>query len=253
MEPVAPANFYTGLVAELYSSLRSVDPDPDPYARFIARTGGPALELGCGDGDPLLELRRRGLDVEGLDSSPDMLERCRARALDRGLDVVLHESSIETMQLGRRYRSMYLAGPTFNLITDDETAQRALARIRLHLEPTGAALIPLFVPDAVRPDQLGHSTEHRTETGTVHRCTTVSARRDDVERVQSVLLRYERVDGDDVSILDREWALHWYTQAGFRTLLGAAGLQVRAVLGTDASPADSGAAQVVFIVEPAPA
>ncbi|WP_407061585.1 methyltransferase domain-containing protein [Actinomadura napierensis] len=38
------------------------------------------MELGCGDGDPLLELRRRGLDVDGVDSSADKLERLGRRA-----------------------------------------------------------------------------------------------------------------------------------------------------------------------------
>ena len=49
--------------------------------------------LGCGDGDPLLALRAEGLDVEGLDSSADMLDRCRVRADAAGLDVVLHHAA----------------------------------------------------------------------------------------------------------------------------------------------------------------
>ena len=74
-------------------------PIPRPYIRFVRRSGEPALELGCGDGDPLLDLRARGLDVEGLDSSPDMLARCRANAAARGLVVTLHESPMESMEL----------------------------------------------------------------------------------------------------------------------------------------------------------
>ena len=109
MAGIDPSLFYTGLVAELYAPLRSVTPDPEPYARFIARWGEPALELGCGDGDPLLELRARGLDVDGLDSSPDMLARCRRAAATRGVDVVLQQQSMQTMELGRRYRSIYIA------------------------------------------------------------------------------------------------------------------------------------------------
>jgi hypothetical protein len=50
MEPVDPKLFYTGLVAQLYGALKSVSPDPEPYARFIGVSGEPALELGCGDG-----------------------------------------------------------------------------------------------------------------------------------------------------------------------------------------------------------
>ncbi|MFD4975722.1 class I SAM-dependent methyltransferase [Streptomyces sp. NPDC058424] len=80
-----PADFYSGIVAELYRPLKSVSQDPEPYAAFIRQVGVPALELGCGDGDPLLELRRRGLEVEGVDSSADMLERLRRRADEQGL------------------------------------------------------------------------------------------------------------------------------------------------------------------------
>jgi hypothetical protein len=45
--------FYTGLVAELYTSLKSTSFDPDHFHELISRHGEPALELGSGDGDPL--------------------------------------------------------------------------------------------------------------------------------------------------------------------------------------------------------
>jgi len=45
-EPVAPADFYTGVVAEMYRHLRSETFDPERYAAFVERSGEPALELG---------------------------------------------------------------------------------------------------------------------------------------------------------------------------------------------------------------
>lgn len=67
------ASFYTGLVPELYAPLKAVSLDSQRYGDLIARHGEPALDLGCGDGDPLLDLRENGLDVDGLDSTPDMI------------------------------------------------------------------------------------------------------------------------------------------------------------------------------------
>src|ERR1700722_2161679 len=177
-----PSLFYTGLVAALYSTLRSADPDPEPYARFIGEFGEPALELGCGDGDPLLALRRRGLDVEGLDASPDMLHRCRRRAEAAGLEVVLHESSIEAMDLPRQYRSIFFAGPTFNLLADDDHAAKALVRIRAQLAPGGGGLIPLFIPTPVPAHALGQSRSREVPDGTVMRVTTISSERNDAAR-----------------------------------------------------------------------
>lgn len=250
MAPVDPSLFYTGLVAKLYSTLRSVDPDPEPYARFIGAFGEPALELGCGDGDPLLELRRRGLDVEGLDSSGDMLDRCRARADEAGLEVVLHESPIETMDLARRYRSVFLAGPTFNLLADDDCAARALVRIARHLAPGGGALVPLFIPESVEADVLGQPRVPEDADGTLMRVTTISSERDEVARRQTSLLRYELIGSAESTVVEREWVLHWHTQESFRALATDAGLRVAAVLDAGGNPAGATDQQFAFLLTP---
>src|SRR5262249_6283602 len=103
------SQFYTGLVAQLYGPLRSAVPDPAPYEQFVRRFREPALELGCGTGDPILALRQQGLEVDGVDSSADMLTICRARADAQGVTVNLYEQAMERLDLPRRYRSIYIA------------------------------------------------------------------------------------------------------------------------------------------------
>jgi len=234
-----PSLFYTGLVAEMYGRLRSVPSDPEPYARFIATSGEPALELGCGEGEPLLELRRRGLDVEGLDSSPDMLDRCRLAAERRGLPVVLHHQPMQTMELPRRYRSIFLAGPTFNLLPDDDTALRALRAIAKHLDQDGLALIPLFIPTRTSVAQLGVPRTTRDTDDTKLQLTVVSETRDDATRMQISVLRYERILPERVVVEERPWLLHWYTQPGFTRLAIEAGLRTKAILNPHGEPANA--------------
>lgn len=254
MDPTDPALFYTGLVAELYAPLRSArPPDPEPYARFIAASGQPALELGCGDGDPLLDLRARGLDVEGLDSSPDMLARCRVAAAERGLVVTLHQMSMASMELPRRYRSIYLAGPTFNLLVDDDTAWHALARIRAQLEPQGSALIPLFVPRPPSASAIGGARTHVTADGQTMRVTVVSEARDEDVRLQTTVLRYELESHGHLVSEERPWVVHWHTQEGFRQLAGDAGFLVADVVAADGSPAGPDDPQPTFWLTPDPA
>ena len=150
---------------------------------------------------------------------------------------------MESMALGRTYRSIYLAGPTFNLLTDDDAAQRALARIRDHLDEGGSALGPLFIPRPGAVGAVGVTREAREPDGSVIRFTTVSQRTDEEARLQTSLLRYERV-GDE--IVEREWVLHWHTQDGFRALAEAVDLQVAAVLDPTGAPAAADAEMFVF-------
>lgn len=146
MAAPAPVQFYTGL----YGPRRSETPDPAPDAAFVRRFGQPALELGCGDGDPVLALVADGSAVDGLDSSSAMLDRCRRAAAARGLGVTLHHQTMETMDLSTTYRPIYLAGATFTLLPDDAAAERALRRIAVHLHVDGAALTPPFIPAPTR-------------------------------------------------------------------------------------------------------
>jgi len=229
-----PACFYTGLVADLYASLRAVDPEPATYERFIRRYGEPALELACGDGDPLLELLALGLDVHGLDASADMLARCRARAAAMGLEPTLFLEKMQTMRLPFHYRSIFLAGGSFNLLPDDATGSQTLQAIAAHLGPGGAAMIHLFVPSPTAPVP---PREERLTDGTVLRCSTVHVRRDAERRLQTVRLRYERErPGKSPESLERNWLLHWHTPEGFEQLSAAAGLKVIRTWRFDASP-----------------
>ena len=227
------ASFYTGLVADLYRPLRSAAPDPDPYARFIDLTGQPALELGCGDGDPILELRRRGLDVEGVDSSADMLAKCRRRADEAGIDVVLHHQRMEELDLPGRYRSIFLAGPTCNLLPDDGVVTEALTRIRKHLTSDGGALVPLFIPDPVPADQIGRFREAVDDDGAVLRFAVTAATHDEATRRHETMTRYERIVEGATEVVERPWVLHWHTPPQFRALADAAGVTTGAVLGAD--------------------
>lgn len=248
MDGTPASSFYTGLVAELYATLRSVDPDPNIYAAFIRATGEPALELGCGGGDPLLDLREQGLDVEGVDSSADMLDRCHRGAEERGLDVVLHHTTMEAMDLGRTYRSIFLAGATFNLLPDNAAATAALDAIARHLDVNGRALVPLFIPEPVPESAWGVPTEKRSDDGTVMRCTTLSSSRNEEQRRQSSVLRYELEEDGELQVLEREWTLHWHTQHGFHALADRVGLAVDRVVDPAGRPATPASTSFVFLL-----
>lgn len=220
-DPELPAQFYSGLVADLYDSLAAEPPRADQYMPFLDICGTPALELACGSGSPLIELLERGYHVEGLDSSSDMLEICRSRSAERGLAPQLHLGLVQSFRLSRRYRSIFLAGASFTLLTRDEDAAAALTNIYDHLEPGGHALIPIerLNPKEIQ-QSLGRSREITDSSGTRLRVTMTSLDVHQDGRSASLRLRYERiaVSGERVSV-ERSWERRWWSQEQFRELV----------------------------------
>ena len=177
-----------------------------------------------------------------------MLERCRQAAAARGLDVRLHHQTMQTLALGRRFRSIYLAGPTFNLLPDDDAASAALVRMRDHLDDGGAALVPLFIPQPMPSEQLHRPREMRRDDGAVIRVSTCDEGRDEHRRVQVSTLRYEIERDGEVMSEDRKWVIHWHTRDSFRALAERAGLRVRSVRAPDGSPATDDDSPFVFVL-----
>ena len=222
-----PTQFYTGLVADAYAPLRGTVAPIDPYLRFVQRYGEPALEIGCGHGEPLLDLVATGLDVTGLDSSSDMLARCQAAADQRGLHVTLACQSMEAMQLHRQFAAIYFAGPTFQLVVDLRAASETLSRIATHLTPEGRALVPLFVPQppAERPPTTWK--EHETDSGQILAVRTVSVDYRAAERrIDSVLEYRKGPQNAPEEVLTRTWSLRWYSEGEFEAMAQTAGLKV---------------------------
>jgi len=223
---VDPANFYSGIVVDAYARLKSISFTADRYRDFVVAHGEPALEIGCGDGQPLLDLCAEGLEVEGVDSSADMLRRCRKNALRRGIEVRLHHERVEDLHLGRRYPSIYFAGPTFTLLPDDQSARRALEAIHRHLVDDGMGLIPLWVPASTPVEELGVCRSADDGLGVEVRYTPMSEKTDPVSRTRVTSTRYERVTATDRQVTEREWIIHWQTLSSFRQLCRDSGLDV---------------------------
>jgi SAM-dependent methyltransferase len=220
----SPSQFYTGLISELYEPLAGEISRADDYVPFLERSGTPALELACGSGLPMLDLLERGFEVEGLDASTDMLELCRLEAAERGLAPTLHLAEMQSFRLPTRYRSIFLAGASFTLLTTDEDAENTLKRIYEHLRPGGHVLIPLEVQDAdVTRTQLGRHRETVDPSGNRLRVVMLELDVCRDGRNSSLCLRYERIPpvGEPISV-ERIWERRSWNQDQFRELVLAA-------------------------------
>ena len=99
----------------------------DYYARQLAGVTGRILEAATGTGRVLIPLLEAGFEVEGLDTSPDMLAVCRQHCQDRGLDPVLREADMTTFAQPGRYQVVIIPAGSFALLDGRNAAELALA------------------------------------------------------------------------------------------------------------------------------
>ena len=145
--------WHYGIVATWWDEFNRDGPEIDFFRRFVEE-GQPALDAGCGTGRLLVPFLRAGLDVDGCDVSPDMLERCRVRAEAEGVEATLYAQALHELDLPRRYRTIVVCG-AFGLGSTRADDREALRRIHDHLEPGGRLLLDNEVPYA-DPGPWGH-------------------------------------------------------------------------------------------------
>lgn len=209
---------YDGAVAFAYDTWLppgTAFPDDGVHADIVRQAEGRALELGSGNGRFLLPLVEAGLALEGIDSSADMLDRCRQHATERGFDVVLHLGDIAPLALGKRYAALVCPAGSFTLLADEARAHAALASYLDHLEPGGRLAISMFTApaDAAPPFPWALRRTGTAEDGTtyvVHEATGA----DTTPQVQLVYNRVETYDehGRLVDTLLRKARLRWWRQ-----------------------------------------
>lgn len=96
---------------------------PQPVFVELADAGAieaPVLDVGCGTGENVLELARRGIQVLGIDAAPRAIGKAMDKARDRGIDAeFLITDALHLGTLGRTFRTAIDSG-LFHVFDDDE-------------------------------------------------------------------------------------------------------------------------------------
>jgi ubiquinone/menaquinone biosynthesis C-methylase UbiE len=238
---------YRGLIASSWDLLRgdtSQWPDRAFYRQVILTGGEPALDVGCGTGRLLIDYVSEGLDVDGVDASPEMLAICREKAKSLGLRLAIYQQLMQVLDLPRKYRTVIVPSSSFQLLTDLREASAALQRFCVHLVPGGRLVMPFMVfsptSGAATYDWKLHSRATRPEDGAevrrYHRATY-----DADNQLVSTEARYEVVmDGRVVAseLHRRSPEIRWYSQDQALSLMRTAGFEdVHACQGFTFEPA----------------
>jgi ubiquinone/menaquinone biosynthesis C-methylase UbiE len=221
---------YKGLIAQAWDVLRgdtSGWADRPFYLEIIRRHGQPALDVGCGTGRLLLDYLAQGIDIEGVDNSPDMLALCRQKADSLRLAPVLYERYMETLSLPRRYATILIPSSSLQLIIEPDMVTHALRRIHDHLLPGGAVAASVMTlwrsGDPLETEW--EKTAVRAEDGATFR-RVARSRYDPTSECEDTEDLYQMiVDGKVVAeeTHRRSPATRSYTQAQARALFEGAG------------------------------
>lgn len=221
---------YKGLMAQAWDLLRgdtSKWEDRLFYLEILKQYGGPALDVGCGTGRLLLDFMHQGFEMEGMDNSPEMLALCREKAAALGLQPVLYEQTMETLNLPRRYRTILIPSSSLQLLITPAQVAEAMRRFCDHLEPGGRLVSPFmqiwnpgepltseWEKTAVRPDGAVVRRVARARFDPATEC-------EDTEDLYQVIVNGQVVAEE---LHQRAPATRSYTQAQARAVFEQAGL-----------------------------
>jgi len=147
-----PLRSFTGEVAEHNDDVPRGDENETVALLAELSRGGPVLEFAVGSGRIALPLEARGVPVDGIELSADMISVLRRRP--GGERVRVFPGDMTTVGTGRTYPLVFLVFNTiFNLLTQDDQV-RCFENAARHLTSDGVFLVETAVPSAwTRHDQ----------------------------------------------------------------------------------------------------
>lgn len=99
--------------------------------------GSSLVELGCGSGWMTRLAARHGVQAEGYDISPEMIEIAREEAAREGLEVTFEAGDYEQLDLGGRFDACLL----YDALHHSERPELVLAAAKRALKPGGRLLL----------------------------------------------------------------------------------------------------------------
>lgn len=216
--PTTYGEAFADVYDEWYERVSDVEATVERVAALAG--AGAVLELGVGTGRLALPLAGRGVDVWGLDASPSMLARLRAKAGGAALHVVRADMAAPALRPGPRFAVVFCAYNTFfNL--DTEARQAACLRGAAELLAEGGrVVIEAFVPA---------EGEHRPDGVTVRsieadRVVLSVSQRDPTAQV--ALGQFVELRADGIRL--RPWRIRYLHPGQLDELARAAGLALEA-------------------------
>lgn len=208
-----------GMCTEVYEITKPIGgeyPDVLYFIQHLSQIGGRILEGMVGTGRLLIPLLEAGLNVEGIDTSPDMLATCKRNCATRGLNPVLYQGSIENLDVLGKFNAIVVSFGSFMLLGNRTAAIAALQAFARHLESNGRIFIDLSLPVDFK---TANTVKQREPIQCLDNSVIViqtSSWIDWIEQIEHMIIRYEK--WKDRKLIDTELQhlpLHWFGREEF--------------------------------------
>ncbi|WFA08051.1 class I SAM-dependent methyltransferase [Tissierella sp. Yu-01] len=139
-------NYYGRLSSEVYDIDKPIGHsfgDVEFYMDRLESCKGPILEPATGTGRILIPLLEKGLNVDGFDSSKDMLKICENNCRKRNLNPKLFEAKMESFSVDTKYDAIIVPTGTFLLIHKRADSIKALKNFYEHLSNGGRLILDI--------------------------------------------------------------------------------------------------------------
>lgn len=229
-----PTYEYYGMMAEFWDLFRgdtSTWDDRFFYLDVVKKYGQPVLDVGCGTGRILLDFMQQGIEIDGVDNSPDMLAFLKQKAEKLHLQPTVYPQEMHMLSLPRKYQTILVPSSSFQLLLDAAVPLHVMERFYEHLLPGGVLVMPFMTlwkqgdplesestREAIRPDdgasiRRWQYARFDPETELEH---TVD--RYEIIRDGNVIASEEHKQSPATRSYSQEQAVALYQKAGFKDI-----------------------------------
>lgn len=229
-----PTYEYYGMLAEFWDLFRGDTSGWDDrffYLDVVKKYGQPVLDVGCGTGRILLDFMQQGIDIDGIDNSPDMLKLLREKAEVLGLNPSIYQQEMDKLDLPRKYQTILVPSSSFQLLLEEGLPPRAMKSFYEQMLAGGVLAMPfmtLWKEGAPLEGEYTREVARPADGATIRRQSFY--RFDSATDFEHVIERYEIVrDGQVMSSEEhhqspatrsytQSQAISLYTEAGFEDI-----------------------------------
>lgn len=218
------ADYYDRLTGNVGYSERA-----DYILSVLERLGhntGLTLDLACGTGSLTLDLKKKGVDIYGIDGSPDMLSVALQKASEEGEQILYLCQKMQSIDLYGTIDTCICTLDSINHMTNPSDVQKTFDRVSLFMNKGGVFLFD--VNTVYKHKEVLADNVFVFDTDEVY---CVWQNTPDEDNIVKISLDFFIPEGDNYYRITEEFSERAYTIGELEAMLTKAGFQVEGIYG----------------------